>query len=217
MALLYRQHLPQPDPDPLQRFDLTESEILEKVIKPAVDDAEAAHPMAPPSTPGQRMHQAAVAFLRELLIPRDWKIDQTDGVARTVTVERGLAIIISAGNEFTGRPGTDDDFTTKWPKGSRALTNARYVAEGFDAIDSTFPAVLQVKGSWEVWYLVHRVHGGEVRVELSAPGRLDHRDFPRDWRERIILEPLHMGPEIDINPDGNDPYDDGPEVPVLPK
>ncbi|WP_157110464.1 hypothetical protein [Nocardia anaemiae] len=216
MALLYRQHLAQPDPDPLQRFDLSESEVLEDIIRRALNDAEGAHPLSPPGTAGQRMHQATVAYLRELLIPRKWKIDQTDGVARTVAVERCIAIIAAAGNEFTGLPGTDDRFTTKWPKGSCALNSVRYVAEGFDSIDSSFPSSPKVEGCWDIWYLIHRIVDGEVRVEISNPSYLDKRDYPSGWRERIILNPLQLNPEVDIYPDTDEP-DDGPEVPVLPK
>lgn len=216
MAYLYRQHLAQPDPDPLQRFDLTEAEILEDIIRRALNEAEGTHPMSPPGTWGQRMHQATVAYLRELLIPRKWKIDQTDGVARTVTVERAIAIIAATGNEFTGQPGTDDYFSTKWPKGSCALNQPRWVAEGFDAIDGNFPSSPEVKGQWEVWYLAHRHVGDEVRVELSRPRYLDKRDFPRGWLERIILDPLKLNPEVDVYPEDDDP-DDRPEVPVPAK
>lgn len=217
VALLYRKHLAQPDPDPLRRFDLTESEILERVIRPAVNESDSTHPLAPPGSSGQRMYQANVASLREVLLPRKWKKDDTDGVARTVHAERGLAIIVAAGNEFTGVPETDEYFTTKWPKGSCALTGVRYVAEGFDAIDETFPASPNVKGVWEVWYLVHHRVEDEVRVEISKPGRLDGRDHPCDWIERIILNPLKLNPEVDIHPDSDDDDQGGPEVPVVLK
>lgn len=217
VALLYRKHLAQPDPDPLSRFDLTESEILERVILPAVNESDSTHPLAPPGASGQRMYQVGVASLREVLFPRGWKKDETGGVARTVHAGRGLAIIVAAGNEYTGMPGTDEYLTTKWPKGSCALTGTRYVAEGFDAIDETFPASPNVKGVWEVWYLLHRMVDGEVFVELSRPGRLDDRAYPCDWVERIIISSFKLNPEVDIHPDSDGDDQGGPEVPVIPK
>ncbi|MBF6328749.1 hypothetical protein [Nocardia transvalensis] len=219
MAVLYRKHVPQPQPNPLQRFNLTQAEVHDRIIRPAVHDAENANPLSPPGTPGQRMHQAAVAFLRELLIPRDWKIDQNDGVARTVNPERGLAIVVAAGNEFTGLAGTDDELTTKWPKGHCALAKTRCVADGFDAIDPDFPASDTAVGLWDVWYLLHRPDADEIRIELSAPTYLDKSKYPRGWRERIILDPLDLTPTVDIDPGPDDEDDDqgNVDVPVPPK
>ncbi|MEV6218851.1 hypothetical protein [Nocardia sp. NPDC051833] len=217
MALRYRKHLAQSDPDPLLRFDLSEQEVLDVVIRAVVDAADNTHPLAPPGAAGQRAYQAGVAVLRELLFARGWKKDERSGVARTVHPERGLAIIVAVGNEYTGMPGTDEDFTTKWPKGSCALTGERYVAEGFDAVDESFPVSPTVEGTWEVWYLAHRRAEDRVFVEVSKPGRLDERDFPVDWLDRIILEPLDLSGAVDIDIDSDGDDHGGPEVPVVPK
>ncbi|MGF0319180.1 hypothetical protein [Nocardia fluminea] len=216
VALLYAKQLPQPGPDPLVRFDLTEQEILDIVIRAAVDAADNTHPLAPPGMPGQNAYGAGVAVLRELLFPRGWKKDERGNVARTVHPGRGLAIIVAVGNEHSGMPGNDEYITTKWPKGSCALTGERFVAEGFDSIDESFPSSPTVEGAWEVWYLMHHRAADRVFVEISKPGRLNDREYPVDWLERIILDPLELG-GVDINIDSDGDDHGGPEVPVIPK
>ncbi|MFE9324116.1 hypothetical protein ACIHDR_11925 [Nocardia sp. NPDC052278] len=163
------------------------------------------------------MHDDGVAAIRSVLLPHGWKIDQKDGVARTVHIDKGLAIAFARGNTCTGLPGTTAELTTEWPKGQCAFANAtRFVAQGFDAIDPGFPTASTAEGAWELWYMLYRQVGEEIRLEISAPSGLDSQGYPRGWRERIILEPYHLVTDVVIDADDED-GSDVPNVPVFPK
>lgn len=163
------------------------------------------------------MHDDGVAAIRSVLLPQGWKIDQKDGVARTVHINKALAVVLARGNASTGIPGGAAELTTEWPKGQCAFANAtRYMALGFEAIDPSFPVSPTAEGMWDLWYLLYRQAGEEIRLEISAPSGLDSQDYPRGWRERIILEPYRLVTDVVIDADDED-GPDVPDVPVIPK
>lgn len=161
--------------------------------------ADAASPLAPKGAPGRHAHDYCVAALRSVLLAKEgWERDEDDFVARTVNRDKRIAIVVSGGNEFTGIPGTDADFTTRWHKGGRAFAGAPTNEQmGFDDVDgSDFDWGLREHDpdiDWRLWYLVHHRKGDVVRLELSAPGHLDGSGFPRSWVERIFLPPYLHG------------------------
>jgi hypothetical protein len=146
-----------------------------------------------------------------------------DTPARTVHRERQLAILIAGGNEFTGQPGGANYLTTAWHKGDRALAGAILLRQdGFELVDGSdfdWGADQQDDPEWVVWYLLHYRTESEVRMELSAPTRLDDSDFPRGWIERIIMAPYVLGQvHLDDEVDGDDDDSGGePDVPVIPR
>ncbi|WP_280384227.1 hypothetical protein [Nocardia wallacei] len=217
MAVLHQTLLSQPVPDPLTRFDLSEEEIYQRVIYPAVIAAEGVSPLAPPGARGRRMYDEGVTGLRQVLLPKTgWEMPQDDGVARTANDQKRLAIVFARGNVFTGMVNGQRDLTTEWDKGPRAFANAdRYVEAGFEALDDSFPAAPAVIGKWNLWYLLYRQVEEELRLELSRPGFLDASGYPRMWIERIILEPFSLKTDIVIDEDDEDDGGTGAvEVPV---
>jgi len=210
----------------LADFDLTIADVHDKIIFAATQAADAVSPLAPKGAPGRHSHDYCVAALRSVLLLKEgWEIDEDDFVARTVNREKRIAIVVAGGNEFTGIPGTDADFTTKWHKGARAFAGApTNLQMGLDDIDgSGFDWGLREKDpsmKWRLWYLVHhRVNKNLVRLELSAPGHLDDAEFPRSWVERIFLPPYQVGQRNVVRPkdDGGDDGTAAVNVPVQKK
>jgi hypothetical protein len=183
----------------LAEFDLTISDIHDRIIFAATQAADAVSPLAPKGAPGRHAHDYCVAALRSVLLSkRGWEIVEDDFVARTVNRKKRIAIVVAGGNEFTGLPGTDADFTTKWHRGSRAFAGAPTNQQmGFDDVDgSGFDWGLRENDpsmEWRLWYLVHHRSKYSVQLELSAPGHLDDCYFPRSWVERIFLPPYILG------------------------
>lgn len=205
----------------LAEFDLTVAEVHGHVIRAGLQAAGGVSPLAPPGAAGRHAHDGYVSGLRGLLIPRGWEIEQQDMVARTVHRGRQLAILVSGGNEFTAQPGGANYLTTAWPKGSRALAGAILPRQdGFEAVDVSgfdWGADPRDDPEWVVWYLLHYCTEAEVRLELSAPTRLDEGDYPRGWIERIILPPYFLG-QVHLDEDQDDCDTGGePDVPVIPR
>jgi hypothetical protein len=202
--------------DELSVFDLDTETLHEKVIGRAVRVARRVDPLAPRGATGRRMHDECVAGLRGHLIPKDWELREEDGVARTVHVARSLAIVCARGNEFTGLKDSDSKVTSAWPKGEAAFAHARVdQLVGLESINSFgFPNVAALRTvEWDLWYLLYRQAGNEVRAELSAPRYLDSSGFPKGWRKRIIVEPYSDGDEFDFDLEGD--TDPMPDVPVV--
>ena len=211
---------PENADDRLAEFDLSTAEIHEHVVRAGLDAAEGVSPLAPPGAGGRHAHDAYVSALRGLLIPRGWVIVQGDNVARTVHRERQIAILVSGGNEFTGRFDGANYLTTAWPKGRCAFRGAILpVQEGFDSLDESgfnWGDSQQDDPEWVVWYLLLHRTEQEVRIELSAPTRLDEGDFPRGWLDRIILPPFVLG-DLRLDVDRHDDIGGEPDVPVIPR
>jgi hypothetical protein len=183
----------------LLEFDLTISDIHDRIVYAATQAADAVSPLAPKGAPGRHAHDYCVAALRSVLLSkRGWEIEEDDFVARTVNRQKRIAIVVAGGNEFTGMRGTDTDFTTKWHKGSRAFAGAPTNQQmGFDDVDGGgFDWGLRENDpsmEWRLWYLLHYRTKDSVQLELSAPGHLDDAEFPRSWVERIFLPPYILG------------------------
>lgn len=218
----YKLVTPENANDRLAEFDLTATEVHDYVIRGGLQAARGVSPLAPPGAAGRHAHDWYVTGLRSLLVPRGWKVEQKDGVARTVHQERQLAILIAGGNEFTAQLDGANYLTTAWPKGNRALAGAILPQQaGFETIDGSgfdWGADPNDEPKWVVWYLLHFQTDTEVRLELSAPTRLDESDFPRGWVERIIL-PTYMLGQVNLDEDRDDNDDTGgePDVPVIPR
>lgn len=207
----------------LLEFDLTIPDIHNRIIYAATQAADAVSPLAPKGAPGRHAHDYCVAALRSVLLSkRGWEIVEDDFVARTVNRKKRIALVVAGGNEFTGIPGTDSTFTTKWPKGSRAFAGAPTNQQmGFDDIDGGFdwgPRENDPSMEWRLWYLVHYRTKNSVQLELSAPGHLDDAEFPRSWVERIFLPPYMLGQQSNASVyRGDDDHGDSSapiEVPV---
>lgn len=212
---------PENADDRLAEFDLNVAEVHDHVVRAGLQAASSVSPLAPPGAAGRHAHDGYAAGLRGLLIPRGWEIEQKDMVARTVHRQRRLAILISGGNEFTAMLGGANYLTSAWPKGNRALAGAILPRQdGFEAVDSSdfnWGSSAHDDPEWVVWYLLHYHTATEVRLELSAPTRLDDRGFPRGWTNRIILPPYILG-QVQIDDDQDDDDIGGePDVPVIPR
>lgn len=209
--------------DRLQLFDLTVTEIHDRVIRAGLAAAGDVSPLAPRGTQGRHMNDACVAALRSVLLSKsDWQIEQTDGVSRTVHRVRHLAVVPASGNEHTGLEYGKKDVTTAWPKGPAACSRADFAGPaGFEAIDSVESnwktPVENSAGEWTLWYLLYFRCDSEVRIELSAPRYFDKSGFPRGWDERIII-PSCLLNDLPVD-DESDEDDDSDivDVPVLPK
>lgn len=212
---------PENADDRLADFDLSIAEIHDYIVRSGLAASNGVSPLAPPGAGGRHAHDAYVSALRTLLVPRGWVPVQGDNVARTVHRERQIAILVSGGNEFTGIVGGANYLTTAWPKGSRAFAGAILpVQEGFDSVDQSefdWGEDQQDDPEWVVWYLLHHQTEDEVRLELSAPSRLDDRDFPRGWLDRIILPPYVIGQVANLDEDRDDDNGGEPNVPVIPR
>lgn len=207
----------------LAHFGLSVAALHERVVRPAAIAAKEVNPLSSRTAAGTRMNDDCIAGLRGLLLggQSSWTIAEKDGVARTVHLDRKLAIVPAAGNEMTGIDYGKRSLTSKNPKGPAAFSEAVISdAVGFESVDESgfdWKVDPERDEKWVLWYLLHHRTENEVRLELSAPAYLDGSRFPRGWAPRIIIPPCSLN-DVDLTV-GSDDFEDGGDidVPVVPR
>ena len=129
--------------------------------------------------------------------------DRPEGeqVPRVYSRERNLSLIVAAGNEYVGFAGSSSSVSTRSRKSLTLLPSA-------DQLSSQLEFDLGIEGinlpktqndnehREEVWYFMHRLHGGVVHSEISLASSMTPSKFPSGWKVRIILPPLTLTPVI---------------------
>jgi hypothetical protein len=146
--------------------------------------------------------------LREYLLPKSWKRVDEGNLPVTINKANTIAIIVSTGNEDTGRK--EGKPSTKSTKGART---AEAIACNLE--HTLFGDIRKITknadGKATYMLLFHRDEElEEVRCELSRPLKINEDDDRIDeWTERIILRPIPFssGSRILVG--------DGPQTPNI--
>jgi hypothetical protein len=157
----------------------------------------------PKSARGFSTWSEIVRTLRDLLVPRDWTIDNTDNYPTVVSPDGRTAIAVSSGDRGTGNPSLTP--TTKHSKG-RATRDA-VKSNQLDLFPVTVSAIGAAQpGALKTWILlVNRRRSGDkkfVMSEISLPGSITDEGWIATWDARYIL------PEIELDSDPSPAYPD---------
>lgn len=200
----------------LERFDLSVELVHSGVVMPAVVAASGVSGLAPRSYRGSTFHAKATEGLRSLGVQAGWTCDDADGVARLVSRDGTVVVVVATGNEFTGVPGGGARVTTKNPHGPKllegGLPNDGYTLDQLTPEAFPVPAPVMSAPTREVWLLLLRPAGDQVQMELSRPGWMDGSGYPCRFAERILLPPYRLAP---VGGEDVDLGDDDIDVPVL--
>jgi hypothetical protein len=162
----------------------------------------------PVTYPGSAMHGETTCALRELLAPTGWRRLNESNQAQVINPEGNRVIIVSTGNEFTGRPeGTPKTRSKKGPRTISAVeTNLSLFPEWEEDLD-----LISSIDKHETWILlIHRdMERQEVRSELSLPNLINKERRIGGWLERILLEAMPFGK------DGISTRESGPKTPEI--
>jgi hypothetical protein len=167
-----------------------ESDILREAILRGEVARDSCTANDPPSAPGFDAWARTVRALREILIPRGWSRNDDINLSTIVSPNGSFAITVATGDEGTGR--VEADPKTKYPKGpaTEAAVN-RNQLRLFAVDEST--AEMQL-----TWMLLRRRDGESVLSELSLPASMTEDGQVEEWLERIILDPITLGPDLII-------------------
>ena len=170
-------------------------------------------PYHPRQAEGQRMWSDTTAGLRRrcLSLNAGFAIDRTDNFETTVHKDKGLAIAVMGGDEFTGyRGGRDPRVRRKRGPVTHKRVTANHL--GMEPLFSYGPRgdAAGELTSWRTWILLVRATDDLLYLELSQPIGFSDSGLVSDWIERILLPPLSISGEVTpIDDDGGD------EVPLL--
>jgi hypothetical protein len=153
----------------------------------------------PPALGGILGWGRTVRALRERTITLGWRRSEAGRLSTTVHPSGDLAVAVATGDEGTGL--ADGHPRTKHPKGpatAAAVERNQLSLPGFEPEPGPTGEVTSLGPAAVTWLLLIARTGPEVRCELSLPGRIGEDDRVEEWRERIILEPVQVGPTPDL-------------------
>ena len=199
--------------------------LTPEILNEAIDFGEKYRALCTPNDP--RIFQGTTAWarthrgLREILIPLNWKKDDTGGFETVVNPDGSLAISVTTGGKGTGRyiPGTSPKL--KHPHGvlykeavdrnrsAQLILFADMAAEAKAKADK-----LEASLKRSTWILLIRREGDVVFSELSLPLEFSGGGQVEDWKYRIILEPFDAEPIADIGDDSGEDEGDVIDIPV---
>ena len=168
-------------------------EILREAVYAYAMGLAAATANDPPNAGGFMAYVYSTRALREMLIPRGWRRDNSGGYCRVVNDAAGVAITVSTGDEHTG--GAEGEAPrTKRSKGPRTvaavadnvLQLSLFDQSDHDTADGAGDDSSGADGCVTWVLLMHATPSG-IQSELSLPVELDDSHRIGEWRERIIL------------------------------
>lgn len=170
--------------------------LTEKVLQSSLNAGIAkwalASPNHPPNFGGTSLWAESVRELREILIPKGWRRDNSYNFPTVVSPDMKIAIAVASGDEGTGlRKGNP---STHYPRGT--VMERRVEANQLSLFDvgEQDVEVADSDAAEATWLLLHYRHRGELRCELSLATSINESGFVENWAERIILTPIQIDP-----------------------
>ena len=182
-----------------------EADVLQEAIKYGVSYSSGCTAHDPPMMAGVSVWAKATRFLRDQLVPKGWKLDNSRNYATTVNVAQNYLIAVAAGDSMTGLP--DNTPRTRTEKGPATREAVSHNQSHFSDISTDFgprPTALT-----KTWLLLHYLDEDqdEIRIELSQPAYMTDEGYVCDWLERIILSPVPLTPVVDMGSSQNQAID----------
>lgn len=167
------------------------AEVVLEVLSLADDKAREIGPGAAQGGRQTVFSQFVIALFRERLADGgDWEVMDYKGKALLYKADRPQQLLsFASGNASTGRADQTPNF--KNAKGAATAEQVRF------EFDEALP-FLDVPEK-ALWVLLHHRDEQVIRVELSRVLGMEG-GFVSSWGQRIILEPVSRGPEVEVGP-----------------
>jgi hypothetical protein len=182
----------------LSELGLTRSAFVDAVTQGHVHRAALTR-NHPPQYHGSTMWGQTVAALRELLAPLGWFRREPDIYPLTAHEEQCMAIVVAAGDEYTGDRFGDP--STRSQKG-RYTVNAVAANATHDMFADYLPKQNETGSGEATWLLLHHTDlaAKEIRIELSRPVDMGGGKVT-GWSERILLGSIPIGDDwVEVAP-----------------
>ena len=150
-----------------------------------------AHPV---TYPGIVVWGETTGVLRTGLVQLDWKLDDTDNIARAISPNGNVTVVVVSGNEYTGLRNRHEYMDARRPRGPAGVRivkqNMQYELLLEEAVSHARNDLVDNLGG--TWFLLHYRVDDIIRSELSYAKAVDTAGQLIAWKERLIL------PDIDL-------------------
>ena len=171
-------------------------EWIERALLRGDAESRTISQLAPKGFEGTVRWGRVAEYLREELCSRGWIPDDTQNIARSISLDGTDSIVVNTGAKGTG--AVEADPTTKYTKGSGM---AAYIEQNFIMLDFA-PEDLRKIGvvgkpstDMRTWILLFTVKGNVISYEVSLPDSISEDGQITSWRERIVMESIDLGPD----------------------
>lgn len=148
------------------------------------------------AAPGEFAYLEGVRSVRNLLCPRGWENKSDNNLELTESPEKGISIVVSSGNKYTGNERIFP--STKNKKGRQTKRKVCLNVEQLSL--PGFEKEKKKKSAVKTWIYLYYIDKSEMRMELSLPIQLDKNSKITGWEKRIILQPIFFDPTPVIPP-----------------
>ena len=157
----------------------------------------------PKSLAGTLAWGRAMRTLREKLIPRGWERIDILNSPMVLNRERGIAIVVSSGDEATGNAVLVAKTKYKKRRAAEVVIIKNLTQLLLPTFDIEEPTSSNTSGNdFVTWFLLVSRQGEEVFFELSLPNKFVHGQPIESWAERIIF------PSFKLQGPSDSKYDD---------
>jgi len=180
--------------------DAVESTYYEHIVPCTEHDLSA--------TKGQLLYLKGTRALRDTLVPHKWVPESVNNQGRVTSPDGRIAIAISSGDMNVGTPGIPSTVSAKGSVTRNAVA-ANNTVPLFDVNDYISTDDGQI-GAQLLWYLLVHIDEAhnEIRLELSLPQAVAQDGYIRNWKRRIILDPIAIdGDNFDIFDNDTEEFD----------
>ncbi|MFI7633904.1 hypothetical protein [Nonomuraea sp. NPDC049400] len=196
------------------------TEVIHQALETAAADARTCTALDAPGAPASLFWSRSNRYLREQLIPEDWKFSNRLTILRTIHPSGTFAITAMSASKGVGDP--DASVRAKNPKGAAIaeLVELNQQLGLFSLEDLGITISEETERNVDdlpTWFILYRMDETGIAVEVSLPVKM-HGKYVDTWAERIMVDTIPFGDggaEFNINTDDND--DQGPEFDVTYK
>lgn len=171
--------------------------------------AKSCNPNDPKNTRGFVTYAEGTGHIRYRLADKGWISRERNGYETTERADHAIAVVIAAGDAWTGTSEPGKLPSTRNRRGVMTL-DAILANTGQRTLEMPFPGFEPREyEETQTWLLLHFFHKEtqEIRLELSLPTGISKSGFINTWG------PRHPLPAFPFESDGDWKMDDAPEPP----
>ena len=168
--------------------------LLAKSLHAGYGESDLTTEAHPVTFPGILVWGVTTAVLRTGLVERGWTLDDTDNIARAISPNGAVTVVVVSGNEYTGLRNKHEKMDARRARGPAGIRivkrNMQYELFLEEAVSRFRNDLVRHLGG--TWFLLHYRVDDIVRSELSYARAVGTDGQLIAWKERLIL------PDIDL-------------------